>query len=62
MSRHHMTADEFNAFWAMIGAIVLIPSFIIWMLRHLDSQSAKESRRQADIRGRRIDREQRNGR
>lgn len=59
MPRHHMTQDEFNAFWAMIGAIVLIPSFIIWMLRRLDAESARESRRQADIRGRREAREQR---
>jgi hypothetical protein len=57
-----MTADEFNAFWAMIGAIILIPSAILWMLRELDRESARESRRQADIRGRRADREARNGR
>ena len=53
-----MTADEFNAFWAMIGAIVLIPSFIIWMLRRLEHESQREEWRQADIRGRRAQREE----
>jgi hypothetical protein len=59
MSRHHLTQDEFNAFWAMIGAIVLIPSFIIWMLHHLERDSQREMWRQADIRGRRAEREER---
>jgi flagellar biogenesis protein FliO len=62
MSRHQMTQDEFNAFWAMIGAVVLIPAAVMWMLRRLEQTSARERRRQADIRGRLIDREHRNGR
>jgi hypothetical protein len=57
-----MTSDEFNVFWAMIGAVVIIPAAVAAMLRHLDRTSARESRRQADIRGRLIDREHRNGR
>jgi hypothetical protein len=52
MSRHHLTPDEFNVFWAMIGAVVLIPAFIMWMLRRLERESQRESWRQADIRGR----------
>lgn len=59
MSRHHMTEDEFNAFWAIVGAIVLIPSFVAWGLRRLHNESVRESRIAADIRGRRMDREAR---
>jgi hypothetical protein len=62
MSAHHMTQDEFNAFWAIVGAIVLIPAAALWGRKRLRDQSAKDARIEADIRGRLMDREARNGR
>jgi hypothetical protein len=62
MSRHHMTQDEFNAFWAIVSAIVLIPAAAMWARRQLMRQSAREERIAADIRGRRMDREARRDR
>ena len=48
MSRHVMTQDEFNAFWAIVGAIVLIPAACMWMRRRLDTQSVKDRWREVD--------------
>jgi hypothetical protein len=30
-----MTSDEFNAFWAMIGAIVIIPAAVASMMEDI---------------------------
>jgi hypothetical protein len=58
-----MTADEFNAFWAMVGAIVLIPSAVMWMRKRLDTQSVRDRWREVDRIARNRAREERsNGR
>jgi hypothetical protein len=61
--RHHLTQDEFNAFWAIMSAIVLIPSFCMWAKRRLETERPRDAWRRADQRGRMQAREERrNGR
>lgn len=62
MTRVHMTEDQFNAFWAIVSAIVLIPSMALWVKHHLERPSQREMWKLVDQQGRRRDREDRNGR
>jgi hypothetical protein len=57
MSRHIITDDEFNALWAIISAVILIPTAFIALFTWLARQGQRRAWRDADIRGRRIDRE-----
>jgi hypothetical protein len=54
-----MTSDEFNAFWAIMSAIVLIPSMCLWIKRRLETESPRDAWRRADQRGRQQAREER---
>jgi hypothetical protein len=54
-----MTQDEWEAFWAIVGAIVLIPSMCLWIRRRLETESPREAWRRADQRGRQRAREER---